>query len=127
MKNYSIQSSKECLFFVFCLFCFLLLSNNTLHLMFYTYICYSNIFQYKYIIQINCPKTILCACDFKIYLFNIYHIFVCLDFILFHEALILLCCLTHFMLLVFSYTPWKHQKSGDVLTFSGGYRKRPVA
>ena len=125
MKNYSIQSSKECLFFVFCLFCFLLLSNNTLHLMFYTYICYSNIFQYKYIIQINCPKTILCACDFKIYLFNIYHIislfiFVCLDFILFHEPLILLCCLTHFMLLVFSYTPWKHQKSGDVLTFSGG-------
>ena len=125
MKNYSIQSSKECLFFVFCLFCFLLLSNNTLHLMFYTYICYSNIFQYKYIIQINCSKTILCACDFQMSLFILYHIislfiFVCLDFVLFHEALILLCCLTHFMLLVFSYTAWKHQKSGDVVTFLGG-------
>ena len=51
LKNYSIQSFKECLFFVFCLFCFLLLSNNTLHVMFYTYICYWNTFQYKYIIQ----------------------------------------------------------------------------
>ena len=52
LKNYSIQSFKECLFFIFCLFCFLLLSNNTLHVMFYTYICYWNTFQYKYIIQI---------------------------------------------------------------------------
>ena len=32
------------------MFCFLLLSNNTLHVMFYTYICYWNTFQYKYII-----------------------------------------------------------------------------
>ena len=47
LKNCSIQSFKECLFFVFCLFCFLLLSNNTLHVMFYTYICYWNTFQYK--------------------------------------------------------------------------------
>ena len=59
LKNYSIKSFKECLFFVFCLFCFLLLllllllSNNTLYVMFYTYICYWNIFQYKYIIQIT--------------------------------------------------------------------------
>ena len=52
MKNYSTQSVKECLFFVFCLFCFLLLSNNTIHLMFYTYICHWNTFHYKYIIQI---------------------------------------------------------------------------
>ena len=49
LKKYSIQSFKECLCFVFCLFCFLLLSNNTLHVMFYTYICYWNTFQYKYI------------------------------------------------------------------------------
>ena len=34
LKNYSIQSIKECLFFVFCMFCLLLLSNNTLYLMF---------------------------------------------------------------------------------------------
>ena len=53
MKNYSIQYFKECLFFIFCLFCFLLLSINTLHVMFYTYICYWNTFQYKYIIQIT--------------------------------------------------------------------------
>ena len=53
MKNYSTQFFKECLFFVFCLFCFLLLSNNTLHVMFYTYICYWNTFQYKYITLIT--------------------------------------------------------------------------
>ena len=35
LKNYSIQSFKECLFFVFCLFCLLLLlSNSTLYVMF---------------------------------------------------------------------------------------------
>ena len=34
LKNYSIQSIKECLFFVFCMFCLLLLSNNTLYVMF---------------------------------------------------------------------------------------------
>ena len=53
LKNYSIQSYKDCLLFVFSLFCFLLLSNNTLHLMFYTYIRYWNTLQYKYIIQIT--------------------------------------------------------------------------
>ena len=53
LKNCSIQSFKECLFFVFYLFCFLLLFNNTLHVMFYTYICYCNIFHNKYIIQIT--------------------------------------------------------------------------
>ena len=37
LKNYSIQSFKECLFFVFCLYCFLLLSNNTFQVMFYTH------------------------------------------------------------------------------------------
>ena len=51
LKNYSIGSFKECLFFVFCLFYFLLLPNNTLHVMFY--ICYWNTFQFKYIIQIT--------------------------------------------------------------------------
>ena len=50
MKNYSTQPFKECLFFIFCLFYFFL-SNNTLHIMLYTYICYWNTFQYKYIIQ----------------------------------------------------------------------------
>ena len=53
MKNYSTQPFKECLFFIFCLFYFLFLSNNTLHIMLYTYICYWNTFQYKYIIQIT--------------------------------------------------------------------------
>ena len=59
----------------------MLFSNNTLHVMFYTYICYWNIFQYKSIIQLNsvhncfsCRKTISCAIGFKIYLFNLYHI-----------------------------------------------------
>ena len=52
LKNCSMQSFKECLFFVFCLFC-LLLSNNTLYVVFYTYICCWNTFQYKYIIQIT--------------------------------------------------------------------------
>ena len=41
-KNYSIQSFKEFLFFVFCLFYFLILSNKILHVMFYSYICYWN-------------------------------------------------------------------------------------
>ena len=53
MKNCSTQSFKECLFFVLFLFCFLLLSNNTLHVMSYAYICYWNTIQYKYIIQIT--------------------------------------------------------------------------
>ena len=39
--------------FIFCLFIFLLLSNNAIHVMFYIYICYWNTFQYKYIIQIT--------------------------------------------------------------------------
>ena len=39
--------------FHFLLFCFFSLSNNTLHVMFYTYICYWNRIQYKYIIQIT--------------------------------------------------------------------------
>ena len=53
LKNYSIQSFKECLFFISCLFCFLLLSNNALHVIFYAYICYWNTFQYKCIIHIT--------------------------------------------------------------------------
>ena len=58
LKNYSIQSFEDffclfVLFFVFCWFCFLLLSNNTIHVMFSTSICYWNTFQYKYITQIT--------------------------------------------------------------------------
>ena len=53
LKNCSIQPFKKCLSFVFCLFCFLLLSNNILHAMFYTYSCYWNIFEYKYAKQIT--------------------------------------------------------------------------
>ena len=72
LKNYSIQSLKECLLFVFCMFCFLLLSNNTLHVMFYTYICYWN----------TCRKTISCVSDFKSYLLTLYLIisFLFIDF-----------------------------------------------
>ena len=49
LKKYSMQSFKECLLFVFCLFLFcfvLLLYNNTLHVMCYTYICYWNTCKY---------------------------------------------------------------------------------
>ena len=53
LKNYSMQFFKESLFFVFGLFCFLLLSDNILHLMFYTFICCWNTFQYQYILQIT--------------------------------------------------------------------------
>ena len=60
LKNDSIQSFQECSFFVFCLFCFLLLSNSTLHVIFYTYICYWNTFS--------------CAGDYKRYLFTLHHI-----------------------------------------------------
>ena len=70
LKNYSIQFFKECMFFVFYLFCILLLSNNTIYLMFYTYICCWNTFQYKHTIQ----STMSCANDFKRYLFTLCHI-----------------------------------------------------
>ena len=75
LKNCSIQSFKECLFFVFCFFCFLLLSNNILHVMFYTYICYWNTFQHK-----HNNLIISCAIDFKRYLFTLYHICLLFDF-----------------------------------------------
>ena len=133
IEIFSIQSFKECLFFVFCLFCcFLLLSNNTLHLMFYCYICYWSTFQYKHIIQITVVKqsdarvTSKDICLFFIVLF-LCPFSSCLDFVFFNETLLLLCCLTHFTSLVFFYTPWKHQNSGGFLMFSGAYRKRPEA
>ena len=44
---------KKCLFFVFCLFCFLSFCSNTHHIMFYTYTCYWNTIQYKYVTQIT--------------------------------------------------------------------------
>ena len=100
LKNYSIKSFKECLFFVFCLFCFLLLSNNTLHVIFYTYIRYGNTFQYGYIIQItyhivkqsHARVTLKDICLLFSILFLCLFSF-CLNFVLFHEALLLLCCL----------------------------------
>ena len=97
MKN---GKTTQSLFFVFCLFCFLLLSNNTLDVMFYTYICYWNTFQYKCTIQIifSCRKTISCASDFKRYLFTLLlflRLFLfCLDIALFQEALLILQCWT---------------------------------
>ena len=113
--------------FVFYLFYFLLLSNKTLYLMFYTYIWYWSRFQYKYIIQITVVKQCHARVTSKgICLFFIL-LFFCLfsfsfDSVLFHEVLLLLCCLTHFIPLVFFYTPWKPQKSGGYLMFSGGKR-----
>ena len=72
LKNYWIQAFKE--WFLFFLFSACLLS-NTLHVMFYTYICYWNIFQYKYIIQITFhvvtqPHARVTSKD----LFTLYHI-----------------------------------------------------
>ena len=52
-KTIQYHLSKNVLFFVFCLFCLLLLSCNTLHIMLYTYICYWNTLRYKYFIQIT--------------------------------------------------------------------------
>ena len=106
LKNYSVHSFKECLFFVLYKFCFLLLPNNTLHVMFCIYICYWNIFQYKYIIQItfHVVKQSCARVTSKSYLFTlfyIYHLFpFCLKFVLFHEAFLLLRCS---ITLVYSY------------------------
>ena len=92
LKNYGIlQSFKECLFFVLCLFCFLLLSNKPLHVIIYTYIGYWNTFQYKYMIQItfhvvkqcDAPVTSEDICLLYIILFLCLFPF-CLDFALFH-------------------------------------------
>ena len=72
-----LQSFKECLFFVLCLFCFLFLSNNTIHVIFYTYICYWNTFQYKYIIQITfhvVKQSHARVTSKDICLFTLYHI-----------------------------------------------------
>ena len=104
MKNYSIQSFKECLFFIFCLFCFLLLSNNTFHLVFCTNICNWNKFQYKHIVvkQFYAQVSSKDICLFFIILFLCLFSF-CLNFAWFHEALLLLRSLTD---LVYSYI-WK--------------------
>ena len=103
MYNTSIRKIEKLLntifqrmfFFVFCLFCFMLLSNNTLHVMLYTYICYWNTFQYKYI-YFSCRKIMSCASDIKRYLFSLYHIIslpISVLLVLFHEALLLFRCL----------------------------------
>ena len=78
LKNYSIQSFKECLYFVFCLFGFSLLLSSTLHLMCFTYICYWNLVSIKvhYTNYSSCRKTISCASDFERYSFTVYHIFL---------------------------------------------------
>ena len=95
-------------FFLFCLFvCFLLLANTTLYVIFYTHICYWNTFQYKYIIEItfhvvkqsHVRVTSKDICLLFIILFLSVLSF-CLNFVLFHEALLLLCCLID---LVYSY------------------------
>ena len=84
LKNCSIQSFEECSFFIFCLFCLLLSSNNTLHLTFYTYICYWNTFQYKYIIQIAfyAVRQSHAWVNLKRYLFTFYHIIYLSIFVL---------------------------------------------
>ena len=64
LKKYLTHSFKECLFFVFCLFFFFsLLSNNTLHVISYTHICYWNTFPCKYIIQITFHVVKLFMCE----------------------------------------------------------------
>ena len=90
LKNYWIQSSKECLSFVFCLFCFLLLSYNTLHKMFYTYICYWNIFQYKHMIKITFhvlkqSHVRVTSKDICLYFIFLCLFLFCLDFVLFKK------------------------------------------
>ena len=71
-----MKNLRDRLFFVFFSFCFLLLSNNTLHVMSYTYICYWNRFQYKYIIQItfHVVKQSHARITSKVTLFTLYHI-----------------------------------------------------
>ena len=111
-----MQSFKEYLFFVFCLLCFWLLSNNTLHVIFYTYICYSNTFQYKYIIQStfhvekqsHARVTLKGICLLFITLFICLFPF-CIDFVLFQEALLspLLRTLRHFLTFIFVCFHWK--------------------
>ena len=90
LKNYWIQSSKECLSFIFCLFCFLLLSYNTLHKMFYTYICYWNIFQYKHMIKITFhvlkqSHVRVTSKDICLYFIFLCLFLFCLDFVLFKK------------------------------------------
>ena len=92
---------------MFLFVCFLLLANTTLYVIFYTHICYWNTFQYKYIIQItfhvvkqsHVRLTSNDICLLFIILFLSVLSF-CLNFVLFPEALLLLCCLID---LVYSY------------------------
>ena len=53
----------------------LLLSNNTHHVLFYNYICYWNPFQYiiHYTNLFSCCKAILCASDFKRFVYSLSH------------------------------------------------------
>ena len=99
------------------------LSNNTLHVMFYTYTSYWNTFQYKYAIQItfHVVKRSHGRASTK----DIYLLFVilflclflfCLNFVLFLKALLLLRCLidlVHRCILKFPiiYTFWRDMLS----------------
>ena len=112
MKNWKILDPIFQRMFAFCflLVLFLLYSNNTLHVMFYTYICYWNTFRYKYIIKItfhvvkqsHVQVTSKDICLLFIVLFLCLFLF-CLNFLLFYEALLLLHCLID---LVYRYI-WK--------------------
>ena len=94
-KNWKTVQS---LFFFLFLLSFLLLSNNTLHVMLHSYISYWNTFQYKCTLHyyFSCRKTISARvtsediCFILILLFPCLFPF-CLDFILFNEALLLWC------------------------------------
>ena len=79
-----MQSFKEFLFSVFCLFCLSLLSNNTFHVILYTYICYWNKFQCKYIIQItfHVEKQFHARVTQKIFVYSLsYYLFACFYFV----------------------------------------------
>ena len=96
--------SKNVYFQFSACFVFLLLSNNTLHVMFYTYICYWNTFQYKYIIQITFDvakqsRARVTSKDiFLLFVILFFCLFLyCLGSFLFHEALLLLHCLNGLM------------------------------
>ena len=75
MKNWKttqlIQSFKKYLFFVFCLFYFLLSNDNVMHC---AYSCNWNTFQYKWIAQFffSCHKIISCGKDFSIFTLSRY-------------------------------------------------------
>ena len=98
-KNISFSFSA-CFSFCCCCCLLFLISNNTLHVMFYTYICHWNTFQYKYIIQttFHITKQYYARVTSKDICFPFIILFICLfpsclDFLLFHVVLLLFRCL----------------------------------